>query len=192
MNKVGKLIIVVGPTGSGKSVLIEHVQNLHPELVAPVSCTTRAMRPGEKDGTDYHFVDEAEFKRRITAGDFLEWASIDGHLYGTPKAEVVRCLKEGKTLLVDMDVQGVRQVRKSLQPDEVTTIYIDGGTWSDLEHRVRSRAPITETELMSRRKRFEYEKAFKSEADFIVKNPEGEVEQAKKDLAIVIDSLLVS
>lgn len=192
MSQLGKLFIVVGPTGSGKSVLVKHIRHLHPELVSPVSCTTRPMRPGEEDGVQYYFVSKEEFRRRIAAGAFLEWVSTDDYLYGTPKEEVMRCLEDGKTLLVDIDVKGIRQVRKIFKPEEVVSIYIDGGGWSDLEHRIRSRAPITEDELASRKKRFEYEKAFKSEADFIVENREGKLEEAKKEFEDIINTLLQS
>lgn len=192
MNNAGKLIIVLGPTGSGKSVLVEHVRSLHPEFIAPVSCTTRAMRPGEKDGTNYHFVDEVEFKRRIAAGDFIEWAQYGGHYYGSLKTEILPNLEAGRTILDELEVQGARQVKAILPPEQFVSIFIDGGSWNDLERRVRARAPITEAELEKRKKRYEDEVSFKNEADFIVRNPEGEVEQAKHDLATVIDSVLVS
>jgi guanylate kinase len=192
MNKAGKLIIVLGPTGSGKSVLVEHVRALHPEFVAPVSCTTRAMRPNEKDGANYHFVDDAEFKRRIAAGDFLEWAQYGGHYYGSLKTEILPNLAEGKTILDELEVQGARQVKEILPPEQFVSIFIDGGSWGDLERRVRARAPITETELEKRKKRYEDEVSFKNEANFIVKNPEGEVETAKNDLTNIIESLLIS
>ncbi len=104
----------------------------------------------------------------------------------------MRCLEDGKTLLVDMDVHGVRQVRKILKPEEMISIYIDGGGWGELERRIRSRAPITEDELVSRKRRFEYEKEFKSEADFIVENREGKLEEAKKEFEDIINTLVQS
>src|SRR3989344_1541070 len=102
----GLFVIVLGPTGSGKSVLIEHIRTLHPEIIAPVSCTTRSIRPGEEDGKHFHFVSESEFKKHITGGDFLEWVQYGGHYYGSLKTEILPRLQKGKIILDELEVQG--------------------------------------------------------------------------------------
>jgi guanylate kinase len=192
MRPNGKIILVVGPSGSGKDVLIDYVRKLHPEIVFPVSCTTRAPRPGEKNGREYHFISEEAFKKRIVAGDFLEWARYGGHSYGTPRSEIERPLAQGKLALHTIEVQGARQIREVIPHDQLTSVFIDAGSWEELERRIRTRAPITEAELEERKKRYEDEVTFKSEATYVVKNPHGKVEQAKKEFANIIQTLLVS
>lgn len=188
----GKLILVVGPTGSGKGTLLKHLQEVHPELTYPVACTTRAMRPGDQEGREYFFITKEEFERRIAAGAFLEWAQYGGNYYGSPKDGVLPKLAEGKVVVDELEVQGARQVKAAVPGDQLAIIFIDAGPWSDMEHRVRSRAPISEEELQKRKDRYEDEVSFKSEATHVVNNPEGEVEQAKRDFTEVIESLLVS
>jgi guanylate kinase len=188
----GKLVLVVGPTGSGKGTLIEHIQKLYPEIIFPVACTTRAMRPGDVEGREFFFVTKEEFERRIAIGDFLEWAQYGGNYYGSPKDGVLPYLAEGKILVDELDVQGARQVKAIIPSDQLATIFIDAGLWDDLQRRVRARAPITEAELEKRKQRYEDEMSFKDEATYVVKNPEGEIEQAKQDLAKIVESLLVS
>lgn len=192
MDYNGKLVLVIGPTGSGKGVLIEHVSKLHPEIVLPVSCTTRTPRPGEQNGREYYFLTEEEFKKRVTAGDFLEWAQYGGNFYGTPKSEVLVHLAEGKLVLLELEVQGARQIREVIPQERLAIIYIHAGTWEELERRIRARAPITEEELEKRRNRYDDEVSFQTKATYVVENPDGGVEQAKKDFANIIDSLLVS
>lgn len=187
----GKLILVVGPTGSGKGTLIEHIQKLHPEIIFPVACTTRAMRPSDVEGREFFFITKEEFERRIAIGDFLEWAQYGGNYYGSPKDGVLPYLAEGKILIDELDVQGARQVKAVIPADQLATIFIDAGSWDDLQRRVRARAPITEAELNKRKQRYEDEMSFKSEATYIVTNLEGEVGRAKEDFARMIDSLLV-
>lgn len=188
----GKLILVVGSTGSGKGVLIEHISKLHPEIIFPVSATTRAPRPGEKEGRDYVFLSTDEFKDRIDAGEFLEWAQYGGHYYGTPLSEVVPYLSDGKVVLLELEVQGARQIKETIPASQLAIIYIEAGSWEELEHRIRTRAPMTEEELQKRKSRYDDEVSFKKEATHVVENPEGKLEQAKRDFTTTIEALLVS
>lgn len=177
----GIFILVIGPSGSGKSALLSYLRQEMPELVFPRSCTTRAPRPGETEGEKYFFVSKEEFEKREAAGDFLEWASYGGNYYGTLKAEILPALEQGKIVIREVEVQGARQIQKVIPPDVLRVIFIDAGSWDELEQRIRSRAPITEVELLARRKRYEDESTFKEQATVIVKNPNGGLEQAKKD-----------
>lgn len=182
----------MGPTGSGKGTLEQHVLALHPEIVMPVTATTRAPRPGETDGKDYHFFTREEFEQKEQDGFFLETATYGGNYYGTPKSEVLPALDSGKLVLLEIEVQGVRQLCKLIPSEERLIVYIDAGSWEDMERRVRARAPISEEELEKRRKRYEDELSFKAEADEIIHNSDGELASAKVAFADLIQSVLSS
>jgi guanylate kinase len=158
-----------------------------PELVFPVSCTTRVPRPGEVEGEKYHFVTQEEFESRRASGEFLEWAPYGGNYYGTLKSQILQPLAIGKTVVREVEVQGARQIL-ALMP-EVAIIFIDAGSWEHLERRIQARAPISDVELLARRKRYEDETTFKNQADAIVYNPNGGLEQAKKDFVAAVQQL---
>lgn len=187
----GKLILVVGPTGSGKGTLESYLQQQMPELVWPISCTTRAMRPGEKNGERYWHITKEEFSKREVAGDFLEWAAYGGNYYGTLKSEILPKLAEGKTVIREVEVQGARQIVETMSAEVLRVVYIDGGSWDELEKRVLKRAQMDETELLARRKRYEDEITFKPHANIVVNNPDGGQEQAKKDFVAAVQKLIV-
>jgi guanylate kinase len=109
------LIVISAPSGAGKSTLCDRLRAAHPDLRYSISCTTRAPREGEADGRDYHFIPEAEFRRRIAAGEFLEHATVHGHLYGTPRTPVLEAMQAGRDVLMDIDVQGAAQIRSRMQ-----------------------------------------------------------------------------
>ena len=111
---VGKVFVITGPSGVGKGTLIERLLERIPELELSVSATTREPRPGEVDGRDYHFLTPAEFERRVEAGDFLEHATYSGNRYGTLRQEVERRLVEGRSVVLEIEVQGARQVRDAM------------------------------------------------------------------------------
>jgi guanylate kinase len=187
----GKLILVIGPTGSGKSALMSYIRTAIPELVFPVSCTTRAMRPGEKEGENYFFVTPEEFERRVQAGEFLEWKHTDEKRYGTLKAQILNPLLEGKTVMREVEVRGARDILGGLVPrSQVHTMYIDGGSWEQLEARILKRASMGEVELTSRRTRFAEESAFEREADTVIYNKEGQLEQAKREFEAAVRSIM--
>ncbi len=107
------LLIVSAPSGAGKTTLCERLLAEFSSMAYSVSCTTRAPRTGEVDGDDYHFLTEAEFARRLASGDFLEHATVHGHLYGTPRSLVEQSLRSGRDVLMDIDVQGAAQIREA-------------------------------------------------------------------------------
>ena len=186
----GKFILVVGPTGSGKSVLINHIREVFPDIQYPISYTTRERRPGTEN-PGYKFISKEEFKNMIDAGEFIEWAQFGENFYGTSKEEVNTGLAEGKILLKEMEVQGIRQTVAILPPEQLSIIYIDAGSWEELERRVRERAPITDEELAKRKQRYEDEIPFKDTANFVISNPPGELEAAKAAIVSAINSIRI-
>lgn len=186
----GRFILVIGPSGSGKGTLINHIRPLFPSLVYPKSATTRALRDGEKHGEHYYFLSREDFQKRVQRGDFLEWAEYGGNYYGTLSSEVIPLLVENKTALKELEVQGARQVRSTLPHDQLTIIFVNAGSWDEMEARIRARAPISEIELEKRKERYEDEMGFMAEADFVVDNPSGKIEEAKVQFEHIIRSLV--
>ena len=113
-----KVFVITGPSGVGKGTLIRRLLERFPDLALSVSATTRAPREGEVDGRDYHFLTEEQFQERRDADDFLEFASYSGNHYGTLKSELERCLDKGRSVVLEIEVQGAQQVRQS-KPDSV-------------------------------------------------------------------------
>jgi guanylate kinase len=186
----GKLILLIGPTGSGKSTLMKHAMATHPELTVPYSYTTRARRVDHVENEHYRFLTVDEFKQKTEAGDFLEWAEYGGNYYGTLRAEILEDLEKGMIILKEMEVQGARQVMKLLSTDELVTVYIDGGSWDELVARVVARSPITDDELEKRKVRFHDEQTFMKEASVVIKNTAGERDQAVATFSSLIESTL--
>jgi guanylate kinase len=131
------VFIVSAPSGSGKSTLVRSMLRADKNLLFSVSYTTREPRGAEVPGRDYHFISRDEFERRIEAGEFLEYADVFGHYYGTHRSILDRANAEGKDLILDIDVQGARQLKQSI-PDAVS-IFILAPSREVLEHRLRSR-----------------------------------------------------
>lgn len=117
MKKHGNLIVISGPSGVGKSTLIKRVREELTDLQFSVSCTTRAPRQGEIDGRDYYFLSEDEFSRRLAAGEFLEHAGVFKHSYGTLRSEVSSRIGRGEEVVLDIDVQGAKQIRQAMEND---------------------------------------------------------------------------
>lgn len=177
MNK-GIFVIVLGPTGSGKSTLMKHAMSEMSDITVPFSYTTRAPRAESIENNHYQFLTREAFQEKVDAGEFLEWAEYGGNLYGTLKSEIEQDLAEGKLLLKEMEVQGVRQVLSKLPRENVYTVYVSAGSWETLAARVKARAPITDEELALRHKRFLDEETFMPEADAVIENGDGEKEEA--------------
>jgi len=108
----GVIFIISAPSGAGKTTLVKKLLKLFPDVTLSVSCTTRARRPGEADGRDYHFVTEREFAALRAHGGFAEWARVHGYFYGTPRAPLERMVAHGRDVLLDIDVQGARKIKR--------------------------------------------------------------------------------
>ncbi len=186
----GTAVLISGPSGVGKSTICRELHRLMPELRFSVSCTTRARRPTEIDGKDYHFITEQEYKAYLDRGDFLEHAEVHAFLYGTLKSEL-DCMHEGKDVLLDIDVQGVRQVRERLRNDDffgrrMVTVFIMPPNMSVLEMRLRGRGTETAEALARRLRNAAGEMEKWREYDYVVVNYEAAT--AAEELAAIIRS----
>jgi guanylate kinase len=132
-----RVFVITGPSGVGKGTLIRLLRERVPGLALSVSATTRAPRPGEQDGLDYHFLSDAEFARRVAAGDFVEWAEYSGRRYGTLRSELERHLAEGRPVVLEIEVQGARQVRRAMP--EAVQIFIEPPDGEALKDRLVGR-----------------------------------------------------
>lgn len=144
----GRLFVVAGPSGAGKGTLVAELLKRYPRARLSVSATTREPRPGEREGVEYHFLDCKEFERRAQAGDFLEWAEVHGNLYGTPRRTVEEWLEKGHDVILEIDVQGARQVRERMP--EAVTVFIASPSMEALEERLRRRGTENEEEIRRR------------------------------------------
>ena len=140
--------MVSGPAGVGKGTLVSRVRELRSGLGVPVSATTRTPRPGEVDGVSYHFITDSDFDARVANGEFLEWAQVHDHRYGTLRSEVDACLGRGESVILEIDVQGGQSVK--LLYDDFVRIFIEPPTWDVLVERLRGRGTEDEHSLAIR------------------------------------------
>lgn len=143
-----KLFVISGPSGAGKGTLVSRIREQHPALGLTVSATTREPRPGEVDGESYYFLSDDEFARRVDADEFVEWAEVHGHRYGTLVSEVTSNLDAGRSLILEIDVQGAFQVKKRF-PDAIL-IFIMPPSLEVLAERLSARGTETEESLSLR------------------------------------------
>ncbi|TXC71796.1 guanylate kinase [Sphingomonas ginsenosidivorax] len=134
----GVLFVLSSPSGAGKSTIARRLLADEPELAMSVSATTRAMRPGEVEGKDYHFVDLEEFRRMVAEDEFLEWAHVFNHRYGTPRGQVEAMLAAGKDVLFDIDWQGAQQLFQ-ISGADVVRVFIFPPSMEELHRRLTSR-----------------------------------------------------
>lgn len=169
----GKIVIISGPSGSGKTTLYKKLlatRRFKNCLAKSISVTSRKPRPGEKNGRDYIFVSEAMFTYKIRAGHFIEWQKVFDNYYGTPKNQVRRLLSQGKNVLLCIDVQGAKVVKRLIK--DAVTIFIKTPSFADLEERLRGRSsePQDVIELRLKVARTELKEA--AHYDYVVTNDE--------------------
>ncbi len=169
LERRGLLFVLSSPSGAGKSTLSRMLLDADKEVALSVSCTTRPPRPGEVDGRDYYFVDEPKFKAMAKAGEFLEWAHVFGHRYGTPKAPVEEALAQGSDVLFDIDWQGAQQLYQEAGPD-VVRVFILPPSIDELERRLHSRAQDSDEVIADRMSRAKSEIGHWDGYDYVLVN----------------------
>ncbi len=163
-----RLTVLSGPSGVGKGSVVAQIRRAHPEVWLSRSITTRAPRPGETDGVEYHFVDPAEFARQVAAGELLEHATYAGHSYGTPRGPVMEQLAVGRPALLEIELDGARQVRRALP--ESLLVFLAPPSWEELERRLTGRGTESAQQVARRLERARAELAAESEFDVVVIN----------------------
>jgi len=180
--KAGTLFVITAPSGAGKTSLIDALVRADPSLKLSVSYTTRAPRPGEKDGVDYHFVDDAVFLAMQARGEFLESAEVHGYRYGTSKKVITEALARGEDLILEIDWQGARQVR-AVYPGCVG-IFILPPSIEELERRMRSRGQDADAVIRRRLDNARGEMEHAGEFDYAIINKDFDI--ARQELAAII------
>ena len=179
----GSLLIISAPSGAGKDTLIKRILEIRPEIVLSVSATTREPRKGETDGVSYYFVTHERFQDMIERGEFLEHAEYVGEHYGTPSKPIFEHIRNGKKVLLEIEVQGAKQIM-ALEPDAVS-IFIAPPNMEELERRLRRRGTDSEKKLMERIDRALLELEEIVHYKHVVVNDD--INQATKELLSIID-----
>lgn len=175
-------MVVSAPSGAGKTTLCQEVRGRVPRLFYSISCTTRAPRPGEQDGRDFHFIAPEEFAAARDRDELAEWATVHGNLYGTPARPLEAALSRGEDVLLDIDTQGARTLRKRYP--EAVSVFIMAPSLADLEARLRERKSDAPGEIARRLARAREEIASWREYDYLIINRD--VEEAVERLATII------
>lgn len=167
-DKKGKLLVFSAPSGSGKTTIVRTILNKYKELDFSVSATTRKRRENETDGKDYFFISEEEFKKKIEAQEFIEWERFYDYYYGTLKSFVDDEIDSGKSVVLEVDVNGAINIKKNY-PSAVL-IFIMPPSFEELKNRLINRSTETESDLKKRIERAEYEFTYKDKFDYVVIN----------------------
>ena len=182
---MSKLVVISGPSGVGKGTIVKLLQEKYLEenkkLYLSISCTTRLPREGEKDGVSYYFITEKEFKKRIKKNDFLEYNLYGtGKYYGTPKSTVLNYLKKNYDVILEIDINGYRQIKENF-PDAIG-IFIAPPNVEALYDRLKNRGTETEDVIKTRLETAKYELEHKDIYDYIIVNETGKSEEALEEL----------
>jgi guanylate kinase len=183
---MAQVFVITGPSGVGKGTVIRGLLERLPQLELSVSATTRAPRPGERDGVDYHFLSDEEFDRRVAAGDFLEHARYSGQRYGTLRSELRRRTEAGTPVVLEIEVQGARQVREAMP--EAVQVFIAPPSLDALRARLVGRGTDTPEEVEARLRTAEAEMGARDEFAHVVVNDR--LEQAVDELTRVVSAAL--
>ena len=184
-NKKGLMLVISGPAGSGKGTVNNHLLATG-DFVYSVSATTRAPRPGEVNGKNYHFISREEFEKRIKAGDMLEYTEYCTNYYGTPKKEAEEVLASGKNLILEIEVEGAANV-KAKYPDAVLILLLPP-SFAIQEQRLRNRGTETEEKILLRLSRTKEELKSADIYDYVVYNHDGRDTEAAEEIMSIVNS----
>jgi guanylate kinase len=168
----GRLIVLTGPSGVGKGTLMRSLLQRHPELYYSVSVTTRSPRPGEINGKNYYFISRSKFEQLVAQREFLEWAEFAGNYYGTPREAVLNQVKSGQLVILEIELEGARQIRCSFPG--ALSIFILPPSLAELEKRIRGRAQDSEEAIARRLRRAQEEIQAADEFDIQIVNDDFE------------------
>jgi guanylate kinase len=178
------LTVLSGPSGVGKGTVVTKVRQLYPHVWVSVSCTTRAPRPGERNGLHYRFVSREQFGALVEAGELLEYAEFAGNLYGTPRVPVVQRLAAGEPTLLEIDLQGARQVRAAMP--EAQLVFLAPPSWEELERRLCRRGTELTPAITERLVQARVELEAAEEFDLVIVNDD--VARAAAELVGLIEA----
>lgn len=178
-----RLTVLSGPSGVGKSTVVAHMRKEHPEVWLSVSATTRKPRPGEQHGVHYFFVTDEEMDKLIANGELLEWAEFAGNRYGTPRAAVIEHLEAGVPVLLEIDLQGARQVRESMA--EAQLVFLAPPSWEELVRRLTGRGTESPEVIERRLQAAKTELAAEAEFDSTLVNTS--VEDVARELLALMN-----
>jgi len=178
-----RVSVIAGPTGVGKGTVVSRLRVLHPEVFVSISATTRPPRPGEVDGVHYYFVDDDTFDELVASDGLLEWALVHGSArYGTPRSPVEEAVAAGRVVILEIDIQGARQVRHTYPAAQ--QIFVAPPSWEELVQRLAGRGTETADQQARRLETARVEMQAASEFDHVVVN--GDVEETVRDLVALL------
>ncbi len=181
----GLMLVLSSPSGAGKTTLSRMLLERYSTIDLSISVTTRKPRPGEVEGTDYHFIDGRSFDAMVARGDLLEWAEVFGSRYGTPRAPAERALAKGRDVLFDIDWQGTQQLREKGR-DDLVSVFVLPPSIPDLEARLRTRAQDADDVIRARMAKAANEMSHWAEYDYVVINRD--VWRAFEDVCAILDA----
>lgn len=184
MNK-GIVIVISGPSGSGKGTIVEQLRKIYPNAGVSVSATTRQKRTGEVDGVHYHYKSREEFEKLIESGEVLEHTTYNGNYYGTLRSEAEKIVNSGRDLILEIEVDGAGQIKKLLG-DECTAVMLIAPDYAELERRLRGRGTDSEEAILNRLATARKEISLAPMYDYIVVNENGKVEECAENIVAII------